>query len=175
MNEKRNKSVISQSGQVCKGNRRQWAGKEKHDAEWEGRRFQEVIFELRSECRGTSHSEIWDELSGHNHQQVQRAWCNDEGDVLEGCLCSLGNPLISFQNSSHLFLCFHCSKSHHPLHHSKRKSTTSCLPYKHAFLLDCDHLKCPQEGQEQHLPSLQHSLGTQKAHCFIFQDKSLLS
>lgn len=116
------------------------AEKETHEVRWQERPFREAIFKLRSECGGASHSNIWDEYCKHSNQQVQRPWGSDEGDMLEECLCSPGNLIISFQSPSHLWS---------QLHNSKRRSIRLCLytfhtctvhtelhvsAYTHAFL-----------------------------------------
>lgn len=123
MNKKTNKSVTSQSGQVWKGIRkgdmmaRGWegetGGRVGGKAFWGGDVWTEVWMQRCQPLKELQYT--W-----HNNQQVPRTWCNEEGDMLD----SPGNLLISFQNSCHLYLLFHRSKNHHPLHHSERRSTT---------------------------------------------------
>lgn len=90
MSKKTNKSITSQSGQLCKGNRkgdmvaRGWG--EETWGRVGGKAFRGGMCELRFKCGGTSHSKTWDTMPGHKNQQVQRAWGNDDGNVLEKCL-----------------------------------------------------------------------------------------
>lgn len=92
---------------------RGWEGETGGRAFWGGDVWTEVWMQRCQPLRELKYT--W-----HNNQPVPRTWCKDEGDVLD----SPGNPLISFQNSSHLYLLFHWSTHDHPLHHSERRATT---------------------------------------------------